>query len=104
MQVAMETLRAGEQMPSVRQLAEQLAVNQNTVLKVYNELCRERVLKIVRGSGTFVAEGQLGLGAEEKRVIVRKPLQEAVVQNALVNRVPSRASRSRPGVLITGLP
>jgi len=39
-QVAAGILKAGDKVPSVRQLAGQLAVNQNTILKVYNELCR----------------------------------------------------------------
>ena len=43
-QVAAGVLTEGDRVPSVRELALQLAVNQNTILKVYNELCRENVL------------------------------------------------------------
>ena len=39
-----------------------------------------------------------------ERITERDGLQLAVVQNAWVNRVPSAASASRWGVLITGLP
>jgi GntR family transcriptional regulator len=51
-------LRAGERLPTVRQLAVALRVNANTVAKVYGELERAGVLETCRGVGTFV----LGLG------------------------------------------
>lgn len=49
-------LRAGEQLPTVRQLAVDLSVNANTVAKVYAELERAGVLETKRGIGTFVSE------------------------------------------------
>lgn len=76
--VACGLLRAGEQMPSVRQVADALAVNQNTILKVYNELCREGVLRVERGSGTFVSEG-FG-GERQKARIVGEALEQAVAK------------------------
>jgi GntR family transcriptional regulator len=79
-QVAVGTLQPGHKMPSVRQLAGELAVNQNTILKVYNQLCQEKVLQIDRGNGTFVAEGAQTLPAAERRQIVSRLLGEAVVQ------------------------
>jgi GntR family transcriptional regulator len=79
-QVATGTLKAGGRMPSVRELADRLAVNQNTVLKVYNLLCQEKVLHVDRGNGTFVADGTSALPAEDRRKIVAARLSEAVVQ------------------------
>jgi GntR family transcriptional regulator len=79
-QVAAGTLRKGDKMPSVRQLAAQLAVNQNTILKVYNQLCQERILQIDRGNGTFVAVAEQALPVAERRQIVSRLLGEAVVQ------------------------
>jgi GntR family transcriptional regulator len=78
--VAMGTLRQGDKMPSVRQLASKLAVNQNTILKVYNQLCQEKILQIDRGNGTFVAVAAQTLPAAERRQIVSRLLGEAVVQ------------------------
>ena len=49
-------LRAGERLPTVRQLAVELSVNANTVAKVYAELERAGVLETKRGIGTFVSE------------------------------------------------
>lgn len=48
-------LAPGEQLPSVRGLAETLVMNPNTVIKVYRELETEGVLEIRHGLGAFVA-------------------------------------------------
>lgn len=55
-QCASGALRPGDRLPSVRQLASQLAVNQNTVLRVYERLTHEGVLEMRRGDGTYVAD------------------------------------------------
>lgn len=52
--VATGRLRAGDQLPTVRQMAVDLKVNANTVAKVYAELERTGVLESRRGVGTFV--------------------------------------------------
>jgi len=79
-QIAAGMLKAGDKIPSVRQLAGQLAVNQNTVLKVYNELCREHVLQVDRGNGTIVAEGNATTPMSERKKAVATLLREAAVQ------------------------
>ena len=53
--VAAGRLRPGEQLPTVRALAVDLAVNPNTVIKAYTELERQGFLTTEQGSGTFVA-------------------------------------------------
>ena len=53
--VATGGLVAGEQVPSVRALAEQLVLNPNTVARVYAELVRDGVLEAQKGKGVFVA-------------------------------------------------
>jgi GntR family transcriptional regulator len=68
---AIETgaLRAGDQLPSIRPLAEELVINANTVAKAYRELEREGVVELKQGAGAFVAEtarAQKG-GAEKFR-------------------------------------
>ncbi len=54
--VATGALPAGHAMPSVRNLAEQLLINFNTVAKAYGELVRDGVLESQQGLGFFVAE------------------------------------------------
>ena len=54
-QIASKALGSGDRLPSVRELARELAVNQNTVLHVYERLTMEGLLERRHGSGTFVA-------------------------------------------------
>ena len=53
--IAVGRLRAGDQLPTVRQLAGDLRVNANTVARVYSELERAGVLETRRGVGSFVS-------------------------------------------------
>ncbi len=48
-------LKPGEQLPGIRQLAQTLAINPNTVAKAYRDLEHERVLQLRQGLGAFVA-------------------------------------------------
>lgn len=50
------TLAPGDRLPSVRQLAKDVLVNQNTVLRVYERLTAEGLLERRQGDGTFVAD------------------------------------------------
>ncbi|MBN1972888.1 MAG: GntR family transcriptional regulator [Sedimentisphaerales bacterium] len=76
-QAATGILREGDKVPSVRELAAKLAVNQNTILKVYNELCRENVLRIERGDGTYVSSGRQNITISERKKAVANALREA---------------------------
>ena len=53
--IATGRLAAGDQLPTVRQLAVELSVNANTVARVYAELERAGILETRRGVGTFVS-------------------------------------------------
>ena len=55
-QCASGTLQSGQRLPSVRALAAELAVNQNTILRVYERLTAEGLLERRHGDGTFVAD------------------------------------------------
>jgi GntR family transcriptional regulator len=48
-------LQAGDALPGIRTLAEQLVVSPNTVVKAYSELEHEGVLEMRQGSGAFVS-------------------------------------------------
>ena len=52
--IATGRLVAGDQLPTVRQLAVELSINANTVARVYAELERTGILETRRGVGTFV--------------------------------------------------
>lgn len=54
--LASGALATGDQLPTVRQLAVDLAINPNTVLRAYRELEIRGVLDSQQGTGTFIAE------------------------------------------------
>jgi GntR family transcriptional regulator len=60
-------LRPGEGLPTVRRLAEGLAVAPNTIVKAYNELQRAGLIESRPGVGTVVAEGVEEV-ARERRI------------------------------------
>jgi DNA-binding transcriptional regulator YhcF (GntR family) len=53
--IASGSLTAGEQLPTVRQVAVDLAINLNTVLRAYRELEIRGVLETQQGTGTFIS-------------------------------------------------
>lgn len=54
--VVSEALCAGEKLPSVRELASQLAINPNTIQRAYRDLEGEGYIYTIVGKGTFVAK------------------------------------------------
>jgi GntR family transcriptional regulator len=55
-QVASGNLKPGDQLPTVRALAEELRVNFNTVARAYRILDEERVISTQQGRGTYITE------------------------------------------------
>jgi GntR family transcriptional regulator len=69
-------LGPGDPLPSVRQLAEELRLNPNTVQQAYRELEREGLAMVRRGQGTFIRE--------DVRVRAQRgPLAERAAREAL---------------------
>jgi DNA-binding transcriptional regulator YhcF (GntR family) len=64
---AAESLKAGDRLPSVRQLAQELTVNQNTILRVYERLSADGLLEMRHGDGTFVAGNATRRRMEKQR-------------------------------------
>jgi GntR family transcriptional regulator len=54
--IACGTLSSGDQLPTVRQLAVDLAINPNTVMRAYRELELGGLLETHQGTGTFVSD------------------------------------------------
>jgi len=66
--VAGGELAVGDQLPSVRSLAERLVLNQNTVARAYSELGRDGLIESQHGRGVFVArKRQVFTRAERSR-------------------------------------
>jgi len=57
--IASGLLATGDQLPTVRQVAVDLAINPNTVLRAYRELEIRGVIETQQGTGTFIAEKQV---------------------------------------------
>ena len=66
MKVATAELAVGAQLPSVRGLAQQLAINPNTVAKAYADLVAEGWLESRQGLGLFVAPPRQRLSRAER--------------------------------------
>jgi GntR family transcriptional regulator len=66
--IAAGTLRPGDQLPTVRQLAVDLAINPNTVVRAYRELEIREVLSTQQGTGTFLTDKKpAAVGLERQR-------------------------------------
>jgi GntR family transcriptional regulator len=59
-------LKAGDQLPGIRPLAEELVINPNTVAKAYRELEHEGVIELRHGAGAFVSASARGKRTAEK--------------------------------------
>jgi GntR family transcriptional regulator len=58
--VEIGSLRAGDQLPAIRKLAEDLIINPNTVARAYRELEYAGIIELRHGSGAYVSEGVAG--------------------------------------------
>ena len=72
-------LRAGEPLPSVRQLAEEMRVNRNTVAKAYTELENQGVIETIAGKGCFLKENNSPFTKHAKEELLEKAIDGAVV-------------------------
>ena len=64
--VAAGSLAAGDQLPTVRQLAVDLAINPNTVMRAYRELELGGLLETHQGTGTFIANKRVEKASAER--------------------------------------
>src|SRR5260370_32875169 len=92
---AIETgaLRPGEQLPTLRRLAEELVINPNTVVRAYRELEHEGVVEIRHGSGAIVSQAAAG-----RTTIARQA--RALMQSAVVRLSSLAATGGRPSILL----
>ncbi|MDQ0897833.1 MULTISPECIES: GntR family transcriptional regulator [unclassified Paenibacillus] len=66
-QIVSKELKAGEKLPSVREMGIKYSVNPNTIQRTYSELEREGILETRRGQGTFVTE-------QEERLVQQREI------------------------------
>ena len=73
-------LQAGEPLPSIRPLAEELRVNRNTIAKAYGELESQGVIETLPGKGCFLKENNSPLKKDVRRKLLIEEIDQAIVQ------------------------
>ena len=88
--IAAGRLKAGDRLPTVRQLAVDLRINANTVAKVYAELERAGVVATQRGIGTFVRDNPSSTAPTTRRDRERelRPLVDRLLADASAIGIP----------------
>jgi GntR family transcriptional regulator len=72
-------LRAGEPLPSIRPLAEELRLNRNTIAKAYAELESQGVIETVPGKGCFLKDAGSPLTKTARNDLLAQEIDRAVV-------------------------
>ena len=70
--ISLGTLTPGAAVPSVRELAQHLRVNPNTVARAYQRLTDAGVFAVRRGEGTFVSDAPAQLKKSERNETLRE--------------------------------
>lgn len=87
--VASGTISAGDQLPSIRELAEVLTVNPTTVVKAYSELVHEGVIELRHGKGAFVtAAARTSTSPVECEKALRRHARQLAIEAAQMGATP----------------
>lgn len=78
--VASGAARAGDPLPSIRPLAEELRVNRNTVAKAYAELESQGAIETIPGKGCFIREAASPYTKDMRLKLLSEEIDDAVVQ------------------------
>jgi len=77
--VASGAARAGDALPSIRPLAEELRVNRNTIAKAYGELEGQGVIETLAGKGCFITGQASPLRKDARMKLVTEEIDDAVI-------------------------
>ena len=78
--MASGALKAGDQLPTVRQLAVDLAINPNTVVRAYSELEIRGVLDTQQGTGTFISRQKVRRDEVERQRRLNQLVSEFIAR------------------------
>jgi len=78
--IAMGRLIKDEKLPTVRQLAAQLAINPNTIAKAYRQLESEGIINTKPGSGAFIANLDSNLSRAVRKKLLSDELERIAVE------------------------
>ncbi|QDV46603.1 HTH-type transcriptional repressor YtrA [Stieleria neptunia] len=82
-------LKAGDELPTIRGLAESLKVNPNTIARAYRELEHEGLVEKRRTTGTFVAETSGTLSRTRRRQILTPEIDKLLVLASHLGAAPA---------------
>ena len=80
--LARDDLQPGERLPTVRQLAVDLSINPNTVVRAYRELEFAGLIETHQGSGTFVGDGRADIDDLERQRMLDQILTDLLARAA----------------------
>lgn len=83
-QILKGDLQAGDMLPSIRALAQQLQISVITTKRAYEELERDGFIETVSGKGSFVAHQKPELLREKRMSIIEGQLAEVVQESKLL--------------------
>jgi len=78
--IALGRLIKNEKLPTVRQLAGQLAINPNTIAKAYRQLEQEGIIVTKAGAGAFVANLDSNLSRSVRKKLISEELERIAVE------------------------
>lgn len=78
--IASGSLKAGDQLPTVRQLAVDLSINPNTVVRAYKELEIRGILTTQQGTGTFITKQEVRLDEAQRQKRLAQMVGEFVAR------------------------
>jgi GntR family transcriptional regulator len=78
--VATGSLAGGDQLPTVRQLAVDLSINPNTVIRAYRELEIRGLLETQQGTGTFISHQKVQHDSAERQRRLNQLIGEFVAR------------------------
>jgi len=78
--IALGRLAKDEKLPTVRQLARQIAINPNTIAKAYRQLEQEGIIVTKPGAGAFVASLDSNLSRSVRKKIICEELERIAVE------------------------
>ena len=78
--IAAGSLRAGDQLPTVRQLAVDLEINPNTVVRAYRELEYGGLLETHQGTGTFISDQKIARPQDERQKQLEQIVSDTIAR------------------------
>ena len=78
--IALGRLIKNEKLPTVRQLAGQIAINPNTIAKAYRQLEQEGIIVTKAGAGAFVANLDSNLSRSVRKKLISEELERIAVE------------------------